>query len=112
MENHSDNTLKARKGFWDKLGAVRAAIGLCTASALFTRCILRSYTVTAFVNHNSIHKLSHKRCLNLVAILMSTREPQSDTCQEHLLRFSHGLKKKKKKNMHLFLFRFAVYNQR
>lgn len=70
--------------------------------------------ITASVSHNSIHELPHKRCLNLFAILMSTREPQSDTCQEHLLRFSHGFKKEKKiqKNVHLFWFRLTVYNQR
>lgn len=53
--------------------------------------------ITASVSHNSIHELPHKRCLNLFAILMSTREPQSDTCREHLLHFSHGFKKEKKK---------------
>lgn len=98
----------ACKDFCDNLEAVCLAISLCTAPVLFTHCIQWSYNSICEPQFHS--RALHKRCLNLFAILMSTREPQSDTCQKHLLHFSCG--EKKKQECAPFLFLFAVYNQR
>lgn len=99
MGNHSDNKFQARKDFRKHLEALRLAISVCTAPALFTRSVQWSYNSICEPQFHS--RAPHKRRLNLFAILMSASEPQSDTCQKHLLRFSCALKNR---TVHLFCF--------